>query len=120
MNDLWNQIASRANVALSQQQHELFNRYLDLLSAGNEQMNLTRITDRESAEISHIGDALTVLPYLPNVASTRIADVGSGGGVPGIPLAIARPDARIVLVESTKKKARFLSECIQSLGLANI
>jgi len=120
MNDLWNTIANRANIALSQLQHDQFNRYLDLLAAGNERMNLTRITDRESAEIAHIGDALTVLPYLPHAADTHIVDVGSGGGVPGIPLAIARPDIQVVLVESTKKKATFLAECVQTLSLPNV
>ncbi len=118
MNTLWTQLAARAGLSPTQQQHDLFNRYIDLLLAGNERMNLTRITDRESAEIAHIGDALTVLPYLPPTAAPRIADVGSGGGVPGIPLAIARPDAHVVLIESTQKKARFLTECVQALGLS--
>jgi len=120
MNSLWNQLAIRANVTLTQHQHDLFNRYLDLLSAGNEQMNLTRITDRESAEIAHIGDALTVLPYLPAVHGLRLADVGSGGGVPGVPLAIARPDTHVALIESTKKKAKFLTDCVQAISLSNV
>ena len=120
MNELWIELAARANLPLTAQQHDLLNRYIDLLFAGNERMNLTRITDRESAEIAHVGDALTVLPYLPPTAGTRIADVGSGGGVPGIPVAIARPDSQVVLIESTKKKGKFLEECVQSLGLANV
>lgn len=120
MNDLWNQIAARANVSLTQQQHDLFHQYLDLLSSANQRMNLTRIVDREQAEIAHIGDALTVLPYLPATPNLRIADVGSGGGVPGIPLAIARPDAQVVLIESTRKKAGFLADCAQTLALTNV
>ena len=55
-------------------------------------MNLTRITDRAAAEVQHVGDALTLLPHLPP-GDILLADVGSGGGVPGIPLAVARPDA---------------------------
>jgi 16S rRNA (guanine527-N7)-methyltransferase len=116
--DLWNSIAARAGVALDASQHELLSRYLDLLIEANATMNLTRIVDREQAEIHHVGDALTVLPFLPP-GEILAADVGSGGGVPGIPLAIARPDAQFVLIESTKKKAAFLERTIATLGLPN-
>ncbi len=116
---LWTEIAARANVTLSDEQQQLLAKYLDLLIAANETMNLTRSTDRAAAEVQHIGDALTVLPFLP-VGEISIADVGTGGGVPGIPLAIVRPDARIVLVEATKKKAAFLSTAVAELGLANV
>jgi 16S rRNA (guanine527-N7)-methyltransferase len=60
-----------------------------------------------------------VLPFLPK-GSIKLADVGSGGGVPGIPLAIARPNAVVVLIESTKKKAMFLKETATALGLTNV
>src|SRR4051794_29073957 len=82
-------------------------------------MNLTRITDRAAAEVQHVGDALTVLPFLPT-GPCRIADVGAGGGVPGIPLAIARSDATVLLIESTRKKAAFLKEAVAALGLSNV
>src|SRR5437763_705834 len=71
--------------------------YLDLLIEANQRMNLTRITDRAAAEIGHVGDALTVLAFLP-AGAIQLADVGSGGGVPGIPLAIARPEMRVTLI----------------------
>jgi 16S rRNA (guanine527-N7)-methyltransferase len=93
-------------------------RYLDLLLIANQQMNLTRISDRAAAELLHVADALTLLPHLPPKAH-RLADVGSGGGVPGLVLAIARPDSEIVLIESTRKKAEFLNATIKELGLAN-
>ena len=82
-------------------------------------MNLTRITDRSAAEIQHVADALTLLPFIP-IEPLALADVGSGGGVPGIPLAIARPDLRITLIESTKKKAVLLSGLVASLNLQNV
>lgn len=119
MNELWRQLASAAGITLSEEQHAQLARYLDLLLQANQRMNLTRITDRAAAEVQHVGDSLTVLPFLPPGA-IRIADVGSGGGVPGIPLAIARPDARVMLVESTKKKAAFLKAAVAELGLANV
>ena len=120
-------MAKRAGVELAPAQHERLSRYLDLLLAANARMNLTRITDRAAADVQHIADALTLLAHLrpPTPVSEerrpglRIADVGSGGGVPGIPLAIARPDATVLLIESTKKKAAFLKEAIDTLELTN-
>jgi 16S rRNA (guanine527-N7)-methyltransferase len=119
MTDLWTTLAARAGLALSPDQHALLARYLDLLLEANQRMNLTRITDRAAAEVHHVGDALTLLPLLP-AGSFRLADVGTGGGVPGIPLAVARPDAQVVLIESTKKKAAFLHSAVQALGLGNV
>lgn len=82
-------------------------------------MNLTRIATRDDAMTLHVADALTLLPFLPP-GPIQVADVGSGGGVPGIPLAIVRPDARVVLIESTRKKAAFLRDAVAGLGLSNV
>jgi 16S rRNA (guanine527-N7)-methyltransferase len=119
MSDLWNQLAAKADVPLSPAQHDQLSRYIDLLLQANQRMNLTRIADREAAEVQHVGDALTVLPFLPP-NTFRLIDVGSGGGVPGMILAIARPDAKVVLLEATKKKAAFLQDVVTTLGLANV
>jgi 16S rRNA (guanine527-N7)-methyltransferase len=119
MLSLWTDLTARAQLDLTAAQHRQLSRYLDLLSTANERMNLTRITDRPAAEIQHVGDALTVLPLLPKEPH-QLADVGSGGGVPGIPLAIVRPDVTVVLIEATKKKAVFLRETATSLGLSNL
>jgi 16S rRNA (guanine527-N7)-methyltransferase len=119
LNSLWNELASRAGVTLTDDQHARLARYLDLLLDANQRMNLTRITERAAAELHHVGDALTLLPHLPP-GPFRLADVGSGGGVPGIPLAIARPDAEVWLIESTKKKAAFIAETSLTIGLGNV
>jgi 16S rRNA (guanine527-N7)-methyltransferase len=119
MNALWNDLAARAGVSLSPAQHDLLARHLDLLLEANRTMNLTRITDRPAAEVQHVGDALTLLPHLPP-GQVSVADVGSGGGFPGIPLAVARPDARVLLIESTKKKAAFLRSAVEQLDLPNV
>ena len=119
MNELWHQLASAAGSTLADAQHAQLARYLDLLLEANQRMNLTRITHRAAAEVQHVGDALTLLPHLP-AGAVRVADVGSGGGVPGIPLAIARPDAQVMLVESTKKKAAFLRSAAGELRLGNV
>jgi 16S rRNA (guanine527-N7)-methyltransferase len=116
---LWTELAARASMTLTDEQERQLHRYIDLLLAANERMNLTRIADRAAAEVGHVGDALTVLPFLPKEAFALV-DVGSGGGVPGLPLAIARPDARVLLVESTQKKAAFLHEAAKELGLVNV
>jgi 16S rRNA (guanine527-N7)-methyltransferase len=119
MSELWNELAAKADLALSPGQHNQLDRYIDLLLEANQRMNLTRIADRTAAEVQHVGDALTVLPFLPKHPH-QLVDVGSGGGVPGIPLAIARPDARVILLESTRKKASFLQDAVTKLSLSNV
>lgn len=95
--------------------------YLGLLLAMNERMNLTAITDPAEVWTRHALDALTLVPLLPPPrAGLSLIDVGSGGGVPGIPVAIARPDIAITLVEATQKKAAFLDAAARALGLANV
>jgi 16S rRNA (guanine527-N7)-methyltransferase len=93
-------------------------RYLGHLLAMNEQVNLTAIKDADSAWERHVLDALTLLPLVPPGA--RLLDVGSGGGIPGLPLAIARPDLRVTLCESIKKKASFLSSVVAAMTLPNV
>ena len=99
--------------------NEQLSHYLDLLEAANEKMNLTRIRDRADAETFHIGDAKVLLSYLPTWPH-RLADVGSGGGVPGMVLAICRPEVEVTLIESVGKKAMFLEETVRELGLENV
>lgn len=106
-------------MSLDSQRVGQFDAFLDLVMAANRRMNLTRITDRGQAEILHVADALTLLPHLPP-KEHRLVDVGSGGGVPGMVLAIARPDIQVVLVESTRKKADFLVSAARELKLANV
>lgn len=94
-------------------------RYLELLLAANQAFNLTAITDPDEAWSKHIEDSLSLLPELEGVTG-KVIDVGSGGGLPAIPLAIARPDLQFTLVESTAKKARFLETTALALGLKNV
>ena len=100
-------------------------RFLQLLLEANQTTNLTAITDPAAAWMKHIFDALTLLPIIASAADEsegakkRVVDVGSGGGVPAIPLAIVMPDVDFTLVEATGKKAAFLTETIGALGLRN-
>ncbi|MBI5537565.1 MAG: 16S rRNA (guanine(527)-N(7))-methyltransferase RsmG [Deltaproteobacteria bacterium] len=95
--------------------------YLAHLLAMNEHMNLTAIVDPAQAWEKHGLDALTLVPLLGELRQgARLVDVGSGGGVPGIPLALARPDLHVTLVEATQKKAAFLVATAAALGLTRV
>lgn len=91
--------------------------YLDLLAKWNRTYNLTAVRDPEEMVSRHLLDSLAVLPYLHGAT---LADLGSGAGLPGIPLAIARPGLTVTLVETNGKKARFLREAVRSLPLTNV
>ncbi|MBD7987272.1 16S rRNA (guanine(527)-N(7))-methyltransferase RsmG [Luteimonas sp. Sa2BVA3] len=92
-------------------------RYLDLLARWNRTYNLTAIRDPGEMVTLHLLDSLSMHAHMDGVS--RLADLGTGAGLPGIPLAIARPGLEVTLVESNGKKARFLREAVRSLGLAN-
>ena len=95
--------------------------FLARMLAMNELMNLTAIKDPVEAWEKHILDALTLFPHLAELsAGARLVDIGSGGGIPGIPLAIVRPDLQVTLVEATLKKATFLTAVSAALGLTNV
>lgn len=91
--------------------------YLDLLAKWNRTYNLTAVRNPETMVSRHLLDSLAVLPF---VHGNTLADLGSGAGLPGIPLAIARPGLAVTLVESNGKKARFLREAVRSLPLPNV
>lgn len=92
-------------------------RYLDLLARWNRTYNLTAIRDPGEMVTLHLLDSLSMHAHMDGVS--KLADLGTGAGLPGIPLAIARPGLEVTLVESNGKKARFLREAVRSLGLAN-
>jgi 16S rRNA (guanine527-N7)-methyltransferase len=90
--------------------------YLTLLNRWNKTYNLTAIRDPLEMVTRHLLDSLAMQPYLEQ---GTLADLGTGPGLPGIPLAIARPQLQVTLVESNGKKARFMREAVRQLGLAN-
>jgi 16S rRNA (guanine527-N7)-methyltransferase len=96
-------------------------RYLDELSRWNSAYNLTAIRAPREMVTRHLLDSLALLPVLDALlpASARVIDVGSGGGMPGIPLAIARPQWQVSLLDSNGKKARFLRHAVRQLPLPN-
>ena len=90
---------------------------VDELEQGNKQFNLTAIRDRPGMLTKHVLDSLSIQPYL---RGERLADVGTGAGFPGLALAIVNPQRRFTLIEATGKKARFVEQTAQRLGLANV
>lgn len=92
-------------------------RYIELIAKWNSTHNLTSVRNPESMITRHMLDSLVILPH---VSGPGIVDVGSGAGFPGIPVALARPEWQVTLVESNQKKAAFLLQAVLELGLPNI
>jgi len=108
----------RLNLHLSAGMVDQLRLYLERLLATNRRMNLTAVVDTDEAWMRLIADSLSLLPYLGQ--PDMVADIGSGGGLPGIPLAVARPGVAFTLMEATGKKARFLDEVKRELRLSNV
>lgn len=106
-------------LALDARQRKQLADYLALLAKWNRTYNLTAIREPARMVTHHALDSLAVLPHLPAAPSLRVLDVGSGGGLPGIPIAIARPDWRVVMVDPVHKKAAFQTQAAIELGLRN-
>ncbi|WP_029408621.1 16S rRNA (guanine(527)-N(7))-methyltransferase RsmG [Thiomicrorhabdus sp. Milos-T2] len=103
-------------IDLSAEQIDKLMAYLALLQKWNKVYNLTAIRDPQEMLIKHLLDSLAVVPY---IKQDRIIDVGTGGGLPGIPLAICFPEKQIDLLDSNSKKTRFLIQAKAELGLIN-
>lgn len=106
------------NIELSDLQLEQFYNYMNIMLEWNKFMNLTGITEPEEVITKHFIDSLTVLDKIDKSAS--IIDVGTGAGFPGIPIKIAFPEVKVVLLDSLNKRIKFLNEVIEKLGLKNI
>ena len=101
---------------------EAFERYLELIVDGNRRANLTAIVDPDQIRTRHFLDSLTIAAAVDPglIARSRVLDVGSGAGLPGIALAIALPGCRVTLLEATGKKASFLGRVRSELALGDL
>jgi 16S rRNA (guanine527-N7)-methyltransferase len=109
--------AAALQVEIADEQVAALERYLDLLEKWNRVYNLTAIRERGRMVTHHVLDSLSILPY---VRGPNVLDVGSGAGLPGIPIAIARPALRVTLLEANQKKSAFLTQAVGELRLANV
>jgi len=111
-------VGARAQgIALDPAQAAALLRLISELREWNQRFNLTGITDPVEMVRKHLLDSLSVQPYL---RGTRIADVGTGAGFPGLPLAVINPERQFALIEATGKKARFVRHAADAMGLANV
>lgn len=110
-------LLNEANIALSAEQKQLLIGYVQLLTKWNKAYNLTSVRDPFQMLSRHILDSIVVSPYLQG---KHFIDVGTGPGLPGIPLAIVKPECQFTLLDSFGKRVRFLKQVQFELGLKNI
>jgi 16S rRNA (guanine527-N7)-methyltransferase len=109
--------ACAMGVALTEHDAARLRQLLEELAHWNRQFNLTGFVDLESMVSHHVLDSLAVHRYLHGAS---IADVGTGAGFPGLPLALVNPERRFTLIDSNGKKVRFVSHAVRTLGLMNV
>ena len=118
--ELLREAAAEQGIALTARQLEQFDIYAEMLVERNKSVNLTAITAPEDIVYKHFADSLSLLAAHDIAESAALIDVGSGAGFPGLPLAIARPNLRVLLLDSLQKRVVFLAEAAAALGLDNL
>ena len=115
---LWQDFADRCK--LSHEQVEQFKRYYQLIVEYNKRFNLTAITDLQEVLLYHFEDSIKLDNFIDLSSCSMLSDVGTGAGLPGIPLKILNPELPVMLVEVSEKKVDFLRLVIEQLGLSDI
>jgi 16S rRNA (guanine527-N7)-methyltransferase len=108
------------DLRIDEEQLAALERYCELLLEWNQKFNLTAITDRKDIIVKHFLDSLTCFRILPRTGSYSLIDLGSGAGIPGIPLKIVNPGIQLTLADSVRKKADFCEIAVQELGLHDV
>ena len=108
------------SLELSNMQQQQLVDYVVMIDKWNKAYNLTSVRDPKQMMVKHILDSLAIVPYLSDSADENIIDVGTGPGLPGMPLAIAFPNKSFTLLDSLGKRVRFMTQCVHSLKLTNV
>lgn len=115
--ELLKNMAADYGVELDEAALDRFAVYAEKLVGWNEKINLTAITDPEGITVKHFADSLAVFRYADIPQKAKVIDVGTGAGFPGLAMLIARPDLRLTLLDSTKKKLTVIGDILDALGL---
>jgi 16S rRNA (guanine527-N7)-methyltransferase len=105
---------------LTDKQKEQFNKYYEMLTDWNENINLTAITDKDEVWLKHFEDSLSIVKIKDMDHTESVIDVGTGAGFPGLPIKIAYPHIKLTLLDSLDKRIRFLEAVVRELGLTDV
>ncbi len=111
--------AGKIGIALNDQKLLQFEIYYQMLIETNRTMNLTAITEMEDVVLKHFIDSIALVNYI-SLENRRVVDLGTGAGFPGIPLAILHPDTQFVLIDSLKKRLRFIESVLEKNNMKNV
>ncbi len=120
MSQIFDNKLKKLGITLTSIQKEQFNKFYETLVEWNKVMNLTGITDYEEVNEKHFVDSLSIVKAIDLNQVTSVIDIGTGAGFPGIPLKIAFPHLKVVLLDSLNKRINFLNHVICELGLSDI
>ncbi|MEO8396032.1 MAG: 16S rRNA (guanine(527)-N(7))-methyltransferase RsmG [Chloroflexota bacterium] len=120
MTTLTEEAAAVLDLSLSPEQETQFNQYARELAVWNEHTNLTAISDPDGVRLRHFLDSLTVIKAVPLPSGSKVIDVGTGAGFPGLPMRMVCPEIQLTLLEATGKKVAFLQHLIDLFGFTNV